>query len=346
MFERLASEQHDTLDGVAEPAENPALFGHEEAKAMLLGAFRAGKMPHALILAGPQGIGKATLAFHLANFLIDGQDRIEIGKLDPASPLFRQIAMGAHPSVLHLTRPTNERTKGFKTVVTVDEIRKVNRFLSMTSHDGGWRVVIVDAADDMNRNAANALLKNLEEPPAKTVFVLIAHSRGALLPTIRSRAQIVRLQPLSEPDLLSALGQIDDMAGIQGDSARALAERASGSVRQAILLTQHGGLEIAVAVDELARAGRLDIAGAHRLADAVSGRDRAVPFEVFNDRALELLAAAASDAAAQHNLDLANRLSTAWHEAKIAISETQTYNLDQKQHALAMISRLNNALRM
>lgn len=346
MFERLAPEQHDTLEGVAEPAENPVLFGHQDARSTLISAFQAGKMPHAMIFAGPRGIGKATLAFHLANFLIGGPAHCQIGTINPASSLFRQIAMGAHPAVLHLTRPMNERTKGFKTVVTVDEIRRVNRFLSMTAHDGGWRVVIVDAADDMNRNAANALLKNLEEPPSKTVFVLIAHSRGALLPTIRSRSQIVRLQPLTDTELSSALGQIEDMAGIEGSAATALAQRAAGSVRQAILLTQHGGLEIAAAVDQLARAGRLDIAGAHKLADAVSGRDRAVPFEVFNDRALELLSSAASEAAATRNLDLANKLSTAWHEAKIAISETQVYNLDQKQHALAMISRLNTALRM
>lgn len=343
MFERIAPEQHDTLDGVAEPAENPTLYGHDDAKAMLASTFQAGKLPHALIFAGPQGIGKATLAFHLANFLIGGA---QIGQIDPRSPIFRQIALGAHPAVLHLTRPVNERTKGFKTVVTVDEIRRVNRFLSMTTHDGGWRVVIIDAADDMNRNAANALLKNLEEPPARTIFVLIAHSRGALLPTIRSRSQIVRLQPLASQELVAALEQIEDMAGLDAASATALAERAGGSVRQAILLTQHGGLEIAAAVDQLARAGRLDITGAYKLADAVSGRDRAVPFEVFNDRALELLASAAAQAAADSDLGLANRLSTAWHEARIAISETQVYNLDQKQHALTMISRLNNALRM
>jgi DNA polymerase-3 subunit delta' len=198
MRERLAPDQHDTLDGIPEPSENPFLFGHAEAKSMLAGSLRAGKLPHALIFAGPQGIGKATLAFHLANLLLQNLDPAsvqDIGSPDPTSAIFRQVASGAHPSVLHLTRPVNERTKGFKTVVTVDEIRKVNRFLSMTAYDGGWRVVIVDPADDMNTNAANALLKNLEEPPAKTVFVLIVHSIGSMLPTIRSRSQTIRLAP-------------------------------------------------------------------------------------------------------------------------------------------------------
>ena len=197
MFERIAPEQHDTLDGIPEPAENPHLFGHGEAASMLAAAYRAGKLPHALLFAGPLGVGKATLAFHLAYHLLKFPRHesapAELAKPDPDSALFRQIAIGAHPSVLHLTRPANEKTKGFKTVVTVDEIRRVNRFLSMTSHDGGYRVVIVDPADDMNVNAANALLKNLEEPPSRTVFILISHSPGGLLPTIRSRCQMVRL---------------------------------------------------------------------------------------------------------------------------------------------------------
>ena len=127
---------------------------------------------------------------------------------DPASSLYRQVASGAHPSLLHLTRPFDEKNKKFKTALTVDEIRRVGRFLSLTAHDGGYRIVIVDPADDMNTNAANALLKNLEEPPSRTLFVLVAHSLGRLLPTIRSRCQIVRLQPLGDADLLAALAAI------------------------------------------------------------------------------------------------------------------------------------------
>ncbi len=215
----------------------------------------------------------------------------------------------------------------------------------MTAHDGGWRVVIVDPADDMNTNAANALLKNLEEPPAKTVFVLIVHSIGSLLPTIRSRSQTVRFAPLADDDLKQALGSFEDMAVADGPELDALVRRAGGSVRNAILLTQYGGLEIADAVDELVGMTALDIAKAHKLADAVSGRDRAVPFEMFNERALEILAQAASSAAAEGQLARADALSRAWQEARIAISDTETYNLDQKQHALTMINRLNAVMR-
>ena len=350
MFERIAPEQHDTLDGVPEPAENPHLFGHGETASMLAAAYRAGKLPHALLFAGPLGVGKATLAFHLAYHLLKFPRHEsapeDLAKPDPQSPLFRQIAIGAHPSVLHLTRPANEKTKGFKTVVTVDEIRRVNRFLSMTSHDGGYRVVIVDPADDMNTSAANALLKNLEEPPSRTVFILISHSPGGLLPTIRSRCQMVRLSPLADNDLMAALGGLEPPPPPDDAARRTLAERAGGSVRMAVLLTQYGGLEIADATDAVVRGRNLDVAAAHRLADAVAGRDSAIQFDIFNRHVLDLLAEAASAAALQGDALQANRYSRYWEESRVAIEEAETYNLDRKQHALNMIVRLQDTFRM
>jgi DNA polymerase-3 subunit delta' len=350
MFERIAPEQHDTLDGIPEPSENPRLFGHGETATMLAAAYRTGKLPHALLLAGPLGVGKATLAFHLAYHLLKypayGNAPEELAVPDPASALFRQVAIGAHPSVLHLTRPQNEKTKGFKTVVTVDEIRRVNRFLSMTSHDGGYRVVIVDPADDMNTSAANALLKNLEEPPSRTVFILISHSPGGLLPTIRSRCQMVRLSPLGQGDLIAALSTFDIQPPAGEASRRALAERSGGSVRMAILLTQYGGLEIAEATETIVRAPSLDVAGAHRLADAVAGRDSAIQFDIFNRHLLDILAEAASAAAFKGDATRADRYSRDWQEIRVAVEETETYNLDRKQHALNMIARLQDTFRM
>ena len=154
IFERIAPERHDTLDNVPEPSEHPYLFGHHEAADMLAAAYRGGRLHHAVVLAGPAGIGKATLAFRLACHVLANPDpaaaAARLAPPDPASQVFRLIAQDAHPSLLHLTRPPNERTKGFKTVLTVDEIRRVSRFLSMTAHDGGYRIVIVDPADDMN----------------------------------------------------------------------------------------------------------------------------------------------------------------------------------------------------
>jgi DNA polymerase-3 subunit delta' len=343
-FERLAPEQHDSLDGVPEPAENPRLVAHEAEAARLAAAYRAGKLHHALILSGPRGIGKATFAFHLAHHLLTFPDRAAapetLATPEPASPLFRMIASGAHPGILYLARPLNEKTKAFRTAVTVEEIRRVNRFLSMTSHDGGYRIVIIDPADDMNSSAANALLKNLEEPPARTLFVLISHAAGGLLPTIRSRCQTVRLHGL-RPD---ELGRVLASLGMAATDLAALAERAGGSVREAILLTEYGGLEIANALETIAGAGRFDIIAAAKLADAVAGRDQAIPFALFNAHALDHLGARASQAALEGDLARAEALSALWQEASRTIAETETYNLDKRQHAIGLMRRLQGAL--
>ncbi len=350
MFERIAPEQNDTLDGIPEPSENPFLVGHEATGAVLAAAYRGGKLPHALIFAGPQGVGKATLAFHLAYHLLKNPSSdsapADFSTPDAASALYRQIAIGAHPAVLHLTRPYDEKAKRFKTVVAVDEIRRVSRFLSLKTHDGGYRIVIVDPADDMNASAANALLKNLEEPPSRTVFVLIAHAPGALLPTIRSRCRIFRLAPLSAGDLAAALAALGLEPPVDEQGRAALAQRAGGSVRMAILLTQYGGLEIAEAIDRIAMKARFDVPAAHKVGDAVSGRDQSIQFEIFNLHALDLLSGEASAAARGGHASRADLLSESWGELRTATDEAETYNLDRKQHVLNTLARLNGILRM
>ncbi len=353
MFERIAPEQHDTLDGIPEPSENPDLFGHGEAASMLAAAYRAGKLPHALLFAGPLGIGKATLG------LSPRLPPAEVFRGTKARrrswpypilppPLFRQIAIGAHPSVVAPDAAPNEKTKGFKTVVTVDEIRRVNRFLSMTSHDGGYRVVIVDPADDMNVSAANALLKNLEEPPSRTVFILISHSPGGLLAD----------DPLALPDgpVLAARRQDDLVAALStirhpAARRRGLPGRRWPNARAAACAWRScsrsmAGWRSPRRPTTIVRAPSLDIPGAHRLADAVAGRDRAIQFDIFNRHVLDLLADAASAAALKGDAARAGRYSQDWQDIRVAVEETETYNLDRKQHALNMIVRLQDTFRM
>jgi DNA polymerase III subunit delta' len=343
-FERLAPEQHDTLDGIPEPAENPLLVAHREEADRLAAAYRGGKMHHALILSGPRGIGKATFAFHLAHHLLKHPDRTtapdRLAVPEPGSSLHRMIASGAHPGVLYLARPMNDKTKVFRTAVTVEEIRRVNRFLSMTSHDGGYRIVIIDPADDMNTNAANALLKNLEEPPSRTLFILISHAAGGLLPTIRSRCQTVRLHGLHPDELSRVLSSF----GTAVPDAAALAARAGGSVREAILLTEYGGLEIAGALDTLVEAARFDPAAAGKLADAVAGRDQAIPFALFNAHLLDRVGAQATAAALAGDLARAEALSALWQDTSRTIAETETYNLDKRQHVLGLVRRIQGVM--
>lgn len=348
MYERIAPEQHDSLDGIPEPSETPRVFGHDAEAGQLIAAHHAGKLPHALIFAGPRGIGKASLAFQLAHYLLAHPSATdaprEFQPRDPSSSLYRQVASGAYPSVLHLTRPLNERTKGFRTALTVDEVRRVGRFLGLTAHDGGYRIVIVDPADDMNTNAANALLKRLEEPPARTVFVLVAHSLGRLLPTIRSRCQLVRFQPLGDDAMLAALTAIDKEP--QEAARAALLARAAGSVRAAVMLTDYGGVEITDALEKLVGASDPPAAETHRLAEAIAGRDQTIQLGIFNEHALELLARAARRAVERGESERADRISQAWQNSRIAILEADTYNLDRKQHVLSMIARLNDTFRM
>ena len=347
-FTRIAPVRHDTIDGVPEPAEHTVLVGHAEAAAQLAGAFRAGRLHHALLLAGPAGIGKATLAFRLAHHLLGFPDPTKAPEAllppDAASPLFRSIAQNAHPSLLHLTRPANDRTKGFKTVITVEEIRRLGRFLGMTAHDGGFRVVIVDPVDDLNTSAANALLKGLEEPPPRTVFMLIAHSPGRLLPTIRSRCQTVRLQPLGGEEVIEVLGALGLAVPPAAEARAALTERAGGSVRSAILLTEYGGLEIVSAVDAVLDGPTFDPTAAARIADAIAGKEQAIQFEMFNDHLLASLAEKAAAAAGAGAAGIADRLAASWSQIRGAIAETDTFNLDKRQHVLGQLMYAHRAL--
>lgn len=348
MFERLSPEQHDTLPEVPEPAENPIFRGHESIARQIVAAYRTGKLHHALLLGGPQGIGKATFAFHLAQHLLRFPDPSgapdELISIDPQSSLARQVATGAHPALLYLTRPRGQKEGTFKTEITVGEIRRVNKFLAMTSHDRSNRVVIVDPADDLNRSAANALLKNLEEPPSRTFFLLIAHAPGRILKTILSRCLSVRFNPLDKDALLDVLDVLPlDMTG-DDKSRAALAAQAKGSVRNAVLLTQFGGFEIFRAADEVLDSRTFNPRKAHDVALAIGGRDQKIQFDIFNQYLLDRLAAAARRQADAGDAVDAGRLGTLWQETSQNIAETEIYNLDRKQHVVSLLHRLNRAM--
>jgi DNA polymerase III subunit delta' len=194
-------------------------FGHAEIERILLESFNAGRMPHGLIFSGPKGIGKATFAYRLAKFLFrqgikdPSQDSL-FGDPAPAAVSFdvpadhmaaRLVASGAHPDLLAIERAYDEGKDKFKDSVAVDDVRRVAPFLRKTAAHGGWRVVVIDDADTMNRSAQNALLKILEEPPANTVLILIAHRMGTMVPTIRSRCRLFSFHPPNADDVSKIL---------------------------------------------------------------------------------------------------------------------------------------------
>lgn len=243
---------HPSPDEISEqlhPRLNDRLLGHENAEEMLASAIADGNLHHGWILAGPPGIGKATLAYRLARRLLQGDDGgglfggTPVGlHVDRESPTFAEVASGSHPNLLQLTRGWDFKTKKYRTAIVVDDVRRLTAFLGQRANRAGRRVVIIDAADDLNNNAENALLKPLEEPPADTVFILVSHQPGGLLPTIRSRCRRLDLRPPTPDEALNVLKhQAPEVE--EGDAARllALSDSAPGG---AIRLHLSGGLEL------------------------------------------------------------------------------------------------------
>ncbi|MGJ8622322.1 MAG: DNA polymerase III subunit delta' [Yoonia sp.] len=260
------------------------MFGQGQAEAAFLDAFSAGRLHSGWLITGPRGVGKATLAWKIATFLLADQGGGLFGdptlSVDPEHPDARLIQAGAHPRLSVMRRPWDDKTKKLKADITVDAVRSLKNFFQMSAADGGRRVVIVDAADELNRNAANAILKELEEPPANAILLLIAHQPSRLLPTIRSRCRELRCKPLGADDLQQALAQ----AGHPSDQTESLATLAGGSAGDAIRLLNHDGLPLyAELVKTLAGLPHIDRTAALRLADACAGRGAEVRFGMTLD---------------------------------------------------------------
>jgi DNA polymerase-3 subunit delta' len=271
--------QPDRVSGALHPRDTPRLIGQGAAETAFLDAFNAGKLHHAWLLTGPRGVGKATLAWRIARFLLatpddDGgmfaaptPDTLDI---DPEHPVARRIAAGGEGALRAVTRSVNPDTKKLRKQIVVDDIRGLNGFFQMSAADGGRRVVIIDDADEMNPNAANALLKMLEEPPERAVLLLLSHQPSSLLPTIRSRCRTLRLAPLGPAEMETALAASG--VDIQGDPT-ALAALSGGSVGGALRLSLMGGLQIYAELTGLmASLPRMDRARAIKLAEAAAQR--------------------------------------------------------------------------
>jgi DNA polymerase III subunit delta' len=234
-------EEADRLPGAPHPRETLALHGQEEAEAAFVAAARAGRLPHAWLITGPRGVGKATLAWRIARALLAGQAAAGRLDLEPDAAVVRAVAALSHPGLCLCRRPWDDKTGRLRTEIPVDAVRSLIGFFRLSASDGGARVAVIDAADEMNTAAANALLKLLEEPPAGGTLLLVSHRPARLLPTIRSRCRELRCRPL-DPE---ALGRALAEAG--APAARdpfALAELAAGSAGAAFRLLAEGGLDL------------------------------------------------------------------------------------------------------
>lgn len=272
----------DQIQGAPHPRETAQLIGQSPAEAAFLQAFTGGRMHHGWLLTGPQGVGKATLAYRIARFLLSTPNLEDDGlfgappppeTLDvaPDHPVSARVSAESEPGLRVITRTPNEKTGKMRDEIVVDDIRKLAAFFHLTAVDGGRRVVIVDAADDLNVSAANALLKMLEEPPEATTILLLAHQPSRLLPTIRSRCRTLRLSAMGVDDMAAALAQSGADADASGGVA--LAELSGGSVGGALRLLNLSGLEIyAEVIALLGTMPRLDRPRALKLAEAAAQR--------------------------------------------------------------------------
>lgn len=325
------------------PRENPHLFGHAAAEAEFAAARAAGRLHHAWLISGAEGIGKATLAYRLARHLLTTSGDPN----DPANPSFRRVAQATHADLLTVTREWDEKRKRQRTEIVIEVARDVAGFLRLTPAEGGWRVVIVDGAEHLNRNAANAILKVLEEPPARAILLLTCAAPGRLLPTIRSRCRRLRLDPLDAPAMAQALAVV-----LPGHDP-GLAALAEGSPGRAVLLADEGGVAIAALVDGVLRADAApSITRAWDLADKLNRSDAG--YSTFMHMLRDRLGAAVRDAARSsgqgsgqgRSVDfLARRPLGEWGEVWHALGrlqdETERSNLDKRHAIVAGLELLN-----
>jgi DNA polymerase III subunit delta' len=330
------------------PRETTALFGHAEAERTLLDAYRSGRIPHAWLFGGPAGIGKATLAYRMARFVLANPDpaapavrKAKSLALPDDDRTLRRIAAQGHPDLLVLERVVNEKTGKLYTVIRVDDVRRTVPFFGSTAGEGGWRVAIVDTADELQYpQAANALLKILEEPPPNALLLLISHAPARLLPTIRSRCRRLTLRPLSAADVASAAALALGRDAEDGElrEASALAE---GSVGRALTLLEGPALALRKrVVDLLERLPAVDPQALHALGDALGGYEPQ-RLASFIDAVNEWLAARLASASRERML----RIAEAWDKVNQAARDADEYNLERKPLVFSVFGWLSEAAR-
>jgi len=330
------------------PRETTVLFGHGEAEQALLEAYRSGRIPHAWVIGGPTGIGKATLAYRMARFVLANPNPTASAVRKATSLMLagddrtvRRITAQGHPDLLVLERVVNEKTGKLYTVIRVDDVRRTVPFFGSTAGEGGWRVCIVDTADELQYpQAANALLKILEEPPRNALLLLISHAPARLLPTIRSRCRRLSLRPLSADDVAraAALALGRDAEDYELREASSLSE---GSVGRALSLLEGPALALRKrVVDLLERLPTVDPQALHTLGDALGGYEpqRLVSFvDAVNEWLADRLASA--------DRERMLRIAEAWDKVNQAARDADEYNLERKPLVFSVFGWLAEAAR-
>jgi DNA polymerase-3 subunit delta' len=331
------------------PRDTTVLFGHEGAERALLESYKSGRIAHAWLIGGPPGIGKATLAYRLARFVLahpdpgarEVQNAASLA-VDPGHPVARRMAAQAQGDLLVLERSLNEQTGKLYTVIRVDDVRRTISFFGSTAGEGGWRIAIVDSVDDLQREGANALLKVLEEPPERSLLLLISHAPGRELSTIRSRCRRLLLRPLETTDVTRA---ITAATGRNADEAevRQAAAAAEGSVGRALSLLDSAAIALRQRMqDLLAQLPDPDPRALHALGEAIGGTDPRV-LETFMDMVNGWLSARLGEG--PYRKTQMARVADTWEKVNRAARDVETYNLERKPLVFAVFGALADAAR-
>ena len=333
------------MTGLA-PRENDRFVGHAQAVRAIEDALGGGRLHHAWLVTGPEGVGKATLAYRFARALLSGQSA-QLG-MEAGDPVFRRVAAATHADLLTVEREWDEKKKRMKKAIAAETARGIPPFLRLTPAEGGWRVVIVDGAEDLNPQSANALLKVLEEPPPRAVLLLVCSAAGRLLPTIRSRCRLLTLGPLDEVDMATALALY--LPELSASDRTSLARLADGSPGRALALAEEGGIRLASMVQEVLEAGPgFAMQRAYAIADAL--REQA-PFETFMGLLGRFISAAVISAVRGTADPLQARIAAARPAASWAevvqqltrlLDETERFNLDRRQAVVAGLALVKGA---
>ena len=348
----MSARQVEPQIAAVHPRETTALFGHREAETALLECLSQRADSACMVDRGRGGIGKATLAYRMARFVLAHRNplaadvqRAETLYVDPSDPVARQVAAGAHGGLLTLERTLNDKGV-MRTVITVDETRETISFFGSTAAVEGWRVCIVDTVDELNPNAANALLKILEEPPQQSLFLLVSHAPARVLPTILSRCRKLLLRPLATSDVIRAAAEAAGIAADDPALAEA-AEAAEGSVARALTLLGGDALKLHQRTAALlATLPQVDPRELHALGDALGGSDR-VALAAFIDSVDRWVSERlrADDANANANLPRLARLAEVWEKINRAARDTAEYNLERKPLVFSVFGLLAEATR-
>ena len=364
------------------PRNTHDLTGHEDSEQLFLDAFNAEKIHHAWMITGPKGIGKATLAYKMARFLLNNPPQDDNGpglfgdvlekvaltsiSTDLESPANSLITAGSNADLLVIERTEDPKTGKMRNNILVDDVRKINNFFHTTSADGGWRVAIVDTADEMNRNAANAILKILEEPPKNSVLIILAHAPGKLLPTIKSRCRMLPLKPLKSVTVEEILqSRFPDKEKNVIDGYVALS---NGSPGYAISLIEHKGLKLyGEMLGLLSTMPNINVPLMHDFAGAITTKKSGDMFLLFSEMLSQFISRMVRHVSYKgsghtHNIKEAlteefklmeelgaiiplDQWAELWEKISVKMKAADLLNMDRKQTVIDTLNMINSALK-